>query len=253
MLNTLTTSVLASLLVLLSALVAQSGPVILKGGGGGGGGGSFTFVASASGSSDGTTTTVATTGDPLNVATGDLLIALVTWEDGGATISSITDGGSNTFTMDGEGFNDASTFINGEPGYRLAGVANASAEFTATLSASRGFKKLIVMQYRPASGETVTKDISGTREADGNGSSVTTGSFSTTGTDGVVCGLVGIYASGTHSSSTVGGVSASQTKQEGGGYVWCRITTAGLTTQTAATTYSASNFWAASVIAFKAE
>lgn len=225
------------------------------GGTGGGGGGAFTFVDSASGADDaGGTNSVSTAGDPLNVADGDLLIAVVTWEDGGATISSFTDGGSNTLAVDGaEYFNDPATFINGAPAYRAVGVGNASATFTATLSANRAFKKLVVMQYRPASGETASKDISGTREADGSGTAITTGSFSTTGTDGVVCGMTGIYTSGSHSGSTIAGVAADQTRQEGGAFAWCRITTAALTTQTASTTYSASNTWAASVLAFKAE
>lgn len=218
-------------------------------------GGPFTFVASASGASDGSSTTVATS-TTLNVAAGDLLIAVVTWEDGATTVSSLTDGGSNTLTQNaGDDISNSSNQINVSPQYRLSASSNSSATFTATLAAARVFKKLVVMQYRPHSGETVSRDISGTRENfdDTDTTNVVSGSFSTTGSDVVVCGLMGIYTSGTHSSSTIGGVSATQSKQEGGAFVWCRIVTSALTTQTANTTYSTARLWAATVLAFKAE
>lgn len=224
------------------------------GGGGGGGGGAFTFVASASGAADSAGTTVSTS-STLNVATGDLLIAVVTFEDDDSTTTvSITDGGSNSLTFDsGDDLRDGTFAINVHPLYRLSGVANATATFTATLSASRSWKRIVVMQYRPGSGETVTKDVSGTRENSGTGTSLASGSFSTTGTDGVVCGLSGIYTTPTFSSAAIGGVSADQTKQQGGAYAWCRIVTAGLTTQTATVTSSSSSIWAATVLAFKSE
>ena len=220
-----------------------------------GGGGAFTFVASASGAADSSGATVATS-STLNVASGDLLIALMTYEDGdGAETVSITDGGSNslTFTTGDEVRFPSSNTANAFPLFKTSASANATATFTATISASRPYKRIVVMQYRPGGGETVSKDISGTRENSGNGTSITSGSFSTTGTDGVVCGMTGVYTSGTHSSSTIGGVSADQTKTQNGAFVWCRIVTAGLTTQTAATTYTGSNDWVATAIAFKSE
>lgn len=257
-------ALLIALCLALSMPAAAFRPTLTAGGatagsgGGGGGGGAFTFVASAGGSSDSSTTTVATS-STLNVASGDLLIAAVTYEDGtfpgpDETVS-ITDGGSNSFTFDAgdELYFPGSSSINLFLLYKTNATANATATFTATVSASRPFKRLIVMQYRPAGGETASKDISGTRENSGTGTSITSGSFSTTGTDGVVCAADGVYTSGTNSSSTIGGVSADQTKQQDSAFMWCRIVTAALTTQTAATTYSGSNNWAASVIAFKAE
>lgn len=255
---------LLSLCLSVALILSTTGfrPTLTSGGatsasGGGGGGGAFTFVASASGSADSSSTTISTS-TTLDIAAGDLLIANITYEDDDAatTVSVVDDGaGANTFTFDaGDEFHFPTTFtINMHPGYRLSATAHTGATFTATLSQSRPFKRLVVMQYRPGSGETVTKDVSGTRENSGSGSSITTGSFSTTGTDGVACGVMGIYTSGTHSSSTIGGVAADNSKQESGNFVWCRILTAGLTTQTGSTTYTGSSDWVASVLAFKSE
>lgn len=217
--------------------------------------GPFTFVASASGAADSSGTTVGTS-SALNVAAGDLLVAVVTWEDGATTVSSVTDGGPNALTQQaGDDIANSINEINVSPQYRLSGSANSSATFTATLAAARAFKKLVVMQYRPQAGETVSRDISGTREAfsDADTTSIVSGTFSTTGSDVVVCGLMGIYTSGTHSSSTIGGVAVDQSKQEGGSFAWCRILSAALTNQTANTTYSVARLWAATVLAFKSE
>lgn len=246
-------ALLGSILIASSSSAFQ--PTIYAGAGvpaAGGGGGSFTFVASASGASDGSSTTVATS-STLNVATGDLLIALVTYEDTGTTTVAITDGVSNSFTYDSGDEATDSTFIFVSPLYRTAGVANATATFTATLGAARPYKRIVVMQFRPGSGETVSKDISGTREAASVGAAITTGTFSTTGTDGVVCGVAGIYTSGTWSADTINSVAADDAATEQSAHMWCRIVTAGLTTVTGAATYSALSTWAATAIAFKAE
>lgn len=240
-------------------------PTITAGGatagaGGGGGGGAFTFVASATGTADTPAASTIATESTLNVATNDLLVAWVTFEDGtGAETVEITDGGSNTFTFDaGDDVHGLGNTANGYPLYRLAGVANATATFTATIKESgspinKSYRRIVVHQYRPGSGETVTKDISGTREGNDEGTAIATGTFSTTGTDGVVCGGAAVYTSGTHSSQQVGGVAADNAAATNGASLWCRIVTAGLTTQTAVSTYSGSNYWAATAIAFKSE
>jgi hypothetical protein len=225
----------------------------------GGDAGPFTFVASAVGEDDGPgTTTIVTTSNTLNVQTGDLLIAYVTHEDTGRTVSTLNDTGSNTFTCDaGEEAASGSNQVRVQPCYRLAGVSNAAATFTATLTDVAPFKKLIVMQYRPAgcptSCETVTKDVSGTRENTGTGQTFTTGTFSTTGTDGVVCAGAAAYGSGAHDTSVIDSVSADQTRQFGTNFVWCRIVSAGLSTVIGSTHYDSSIVWAATAIAFKAE
>lgn len=229
---------------------------------GGGGGGAFTFIDSASGANDGPGTTVATS-TTLNVSAGDLLIAAVQWEDdGGATVTSLTDGGSNALTFDtGDDVHSGSNEINLFPHYRLSASANASATFTATINPTGSdvsYMKLVVLQFRPGgcpgSCETVTKDISGTRENAGTGSSTaTTGSFSTTGTDVVACGLAGFYTSGTWVTPTINSVAADADESPSGISGWCRIVTSALSTVTGSHSYTFSNTWAATAIAFKAE
>lgn len=227
-----------------------------------GGGGSFTFIDSASGTNDGPGTTVATS-TTLNVAAGDLLIAAVQWEDdGGATVTSFTDGGSNALTFDtGDDVHSGSNEINLFPHYKISASANASATFTATIDPTGtdvSYMKLVVLQFRPggcpSTCETVTKDISGTRENAGTGSSTaTTGSFSTTGTDVVACGLAGFYTSGTWVTPTINSVAADADESPSGISGWCRIVTSALSTVTGSHSYTFSNTWAATAIAFKAE
>lgn len=227
-------------------------------GGGGGGGGAFTFVASASGSDDASDTDVSTS-STLNIQAGDVIIAAVQWEDNGsATVSSFTDG-TNALTFDtGDDVHSASNEINLFPYYKLVASENATAMFTATISTSVPFKKMVVLQFRPggcpSSCETVTKDISGARENNGTGSStVSTGTFSTTGSDVVACGLGGMYTSGTWVSPVVAGSAATGVEDPSGIIGWCRIVTSPLSTQTASVSYTFSNTWAATAIAFKSE
>lgn len=234
----------------------------LASGGGGGGGGAFTFIDSASGANDGPGTTVVTS-TTLNVGPGDLLIAAVQWEDdGGATVTSITDGGSNALTFDtGDDVHSGSNEINLFPHYKLSASTNASATFTATINPTGSdvsYMKLVVLQFRPGgcpgSCETVTKDISGTRENAGTGSSTaTTGSFSTTGSDVVACGLAGFYTSGTWVTPTIDSVGADADESPSGLSGWCRTVSSALSAVTGSNDYTFSNTWAATAIAFKSE
>lgn len=221
---------------------------------GGGGGGAFTFIASASGAADSSGTTVATS-STLNVASGDLLISLTSYEDDASagTTVGITDGGSNSFTFDaGEEIRSSGDQVSAHPGYRLSAVANASATFTATLTNARPYKRIIVYQYRPSAG-TTSKDISGTREATANSEGITTGSFSTAGSYGVVCAMGAYYTSGTYSGWLIAGAAADQTLQQNSATMWCSLSAAPISTQTAYVYYPAVNYWAATVIAFKSE
>lgn len=220
-----------------------------------GNGGPFTFVASASGGADASGSSVATS-STLDVQTGDLLITLVSFEDGnGSETVSVTDQGDlnpHTITA-GDAAYETSNLTSVYPLYRLSGVSHTSATFTATLSTARAFKRIIVMQYRPPTGAVVSKDITGTRKATGNSTDIQTGIFSTQGVHGVVCAMEAIYTGGTHNTSQINGVTAEDTKQQNGAYQWCRRTSSGLTNAVARTQYSASRQWAATVIAFNAE
>lgn len=248
------------LALILVASVANAGSVIkIESGGGGGGGGAFTFIASANGADD-TNDVDISTSTTLNVQAGDLLIGAVQWEDTDTTVSSFTDGGSTPNTLSfttGDDVHSAGNEINLYPLVRTSAVTNSAATFTVTLGSARQFKKMVVLQFRPAgcpgACETVTRDVSGTREANGNSASILSGSFSTTGTDNVVCGIAGIYTGGVWSAQTLAGSASTDNASPSGITGWCRRVSSALSTQTASSTYSQTRFWAATVLSYKSE
>lgn len=241
--------------VLIASSASAFQPTIYMGAGvpatgGDGGGGAFTFVASATGTSDSSTTTVATS-TTLDLNAGDLIIAYVSHEGTATTISSLTDGGSNSLTFD-TGEDVSNTDANLYPLYKTSASNNDTATFTATLGAAREWKGIVVMQYRPSAG-TTSKDISGTRENTGSGFGGSTGTFSTTGSYGVACASLDIAASGVWSGEDINSVVADQDVAAGSMNVWCRILSASLSSVTGQTDYSSSSTWAATAIAFKSE
>lgn len=224
--------------------------------GGGGGTNTFTFVGTASGSDDASDTTVATTSGTISVQAGDLIIAAVQWEDN--STAEITTGGlddnngNNDLTKDTEVHN-AGQEMNLHLWWGVANTTNATASFDAVIDTSVPFKKMVVVVYRP-SGGTITKDISGTPSAvdDTNTSNVaTTGTFSTTGTDNVVCAFAGFYTSGSWSVQQINGGTADHTVSPNGISGWCVDASAALSSVTASSTYTANRYWAATAISFK--
>lgn len=186
----------------------------------------------------------------LNVASGDLLVGWVAWEDTSASISSLTDGGSNSLTMESVS-NDTKNYA--AFGYKLSASANSSATFTVTWSTNVPVRHLFVMQFRPDSGDTVSKDALAV--GNGSGSSYQSGNINTTGTDEVLIGAQKSYNSGTFANYQIGDAG-------GDGYLsdivfglcamWYRIVSA-----TASGIHSqctrANTTWLCHVISFKSE
>jgi hypothetical protein len=187
----------------------------------------------------------------MNVATGDLLVAFITWEDSAVTPSTLTDGGSNTFTFDTGDDNNYTGNVYGANMYRLSGVSNASATFTANLSAAGPYKRLFVFQYRPGSGETVTKDA--TAENGDTSGSVSSGVISTTGTDEVVCAAARYYATGNWSNEQIAGVAYDQAALQNPSRMWCRILNATITNQQGTASVDINNKWVSRIVAFKSQ
>lgn len=226
-----------------------------------GGGETFTFVGSFSGSDDASDPNVSAGPAGFNIQSGDLVLVAVTGEDNPTAQVAVSDG-TNTYTFTtGDDVHDPTNGVNLHPLYKI----NAAAVTTPTLTASFTsdgstpvnvpFKKMTVVVFRP-SGGTVTRDISGTREnsSGSDGSTLTTGTFSTTGSSNVVCGLGGIYTSGSWTTpTTVAGVAAAHKSEPSGITIWCDIAEGPITTQTAVTNYTASRNWAATVLSFKVE
>lgn len=112
----------------------------------------MTFIASSTGFYAYGQTYV-DTDDTFNVAAGDLIVAYCVNGYGAANLTWLgeDDGTSNELTpWAATGGNQL------EGGYLLSASANAAATFRATWDDnSNGFMAIIVMQFRPASGETV--------------------------------------------------------------------------------------------------
>lgn len=153
--------------------------------------------AGAFDSSSGTSLSCTST---LNVAASDSLIVLVGWEGGDTTIT-VSDGGSNTFTIE-------PTHVTGVVGYILIASVNGTATFTATWGAERTWRRILVVQARPDSGETVTKD-DGPADLIGSGTSIASDNINTSGTDEIIFGFGSAYFTGsTWSAQQIAGSAA---------------------------------------------
>ena len=172
----------------------------------------LTFIASASGTSNsaGTTLDCSTT---LNVAAGDLLVVTTCWEDAASTTTVAESAGGNSFTMNTAG-NDASNYI--RSGYVLSAAANSTSTFRMT-SDSVAFRRIIVMQFRPDASETVSLDAGPNAANVTTGSTQTTATITTTGTDEVVIANLKTYdpTSG-YTSATIGGAAVDGSATVGG-------------------------------------
>ena len=215
----------------------------------------FTFIASAGNSDDASGTTLDCSSS-LNVEAGDLLVAWTKNEGAPTTHAMAKSTGSpaNTFTYDAADTEDHSNAdLSGAFGYVLAAAADATATFRMTLGAARPYRRVLVMQFRPDGGETVTRDAG--NNGQGNSSALSSGNVTTTGTDEVICGGYGEYGTRTASSEQVGGVAATEpAASPQGGYTaaWYLIATSTFT-GAATATLDADTEWVCGAIAFKSE
>jgi hypothetical protein len=187
----------------------------------------------------------------LNVAAGDLLVAWTKWEEGASTVA-VSDGGSNAFTMESVVNSGGGPY--GAFGYKIAASANASAMFRMTLGTSREYRTLLVMLFRPDSGETVTRDAANT--GTGNSTSGLSGNITTTGDDEVVCGGYSEYSTTNTSAEQIGDVNATAVLRTntlyGGNFssMWYRILSATASDIHAQCT-GGNDKWVCNIIAFK--
>ena len=206
----------------------------------------FSFINSAVGNNTGSGT-VLNCGTSLDIQAGDLIVAHACWE-GGTTTVAISDGGSNALTMEDV---VAGSTIWTAMGYKLAGVANAAATFTLTLGAARTYRDILVLQFRPDSGETVTK-VAGPSSAVGSSNTPLSSTISPAGTDLVVVGGVGHYDYN-ESNWLIGGVSADGYRWPGQPYfsgIWYKIYSSSQSSIAAQCTLGGSAAWACNILAF---
>jgi hypothetical protein len=151
---------------------------------------SFSYIANAKGNNDSSGTTLDAS-STLNIASGDLIVSVVFWNDGTSNPSVADSGGSeNDHTM--LDTYDQSGQVYMAIGYKISATANSSSTMRFSLSTAREYRSFIAFQFRPDSGETVTFDA-GPGSAGGSGTSFVSDTISTTGTDEVVIGAGGIY------------------------------------------------------------
>jgi hypothetical protein len=194
----------------------------------------FTYIASAGNFTDGTTATTLDATGTLNVAAGDVLVAWGAHEgaaDSG-TLAFNEDSGGAAFTVDaGDYISHAGGDLHGSFGYLIGASANATFRVRMT-TASRPYRKLICLQFRPDSGETVTKD--GANEAEYTVDTGTaSGQITTTGTDEIVIGACSLYTAANVTTPLIGGVAATAEIEQDNASAWYRILTATMTNGTA--------------------
>lgn len=196
----------------------------------------LTFVASAGNYNAGSGTSIATS-STLDVAAGDVLLCHVGYESA-STTCTVSDGGSNSFEGGTEEQSGANTNFS-RLFYLLAASANATATFAATLGGTRAYRSIIVLQFRPDSGDAASVDQSAV--LDNTTQSIASPAISTTGTDEVVVAAVKSYSTATFSAFQIGGVAAdgSVVQPAGSGAwssMWYRILTATASNITATVT-----------------
>lgn len=165
----------------------------------------FSFVNSAKSEYDYNSSPQATS-STLNIASGDVLVAWVGYEDDRVSNCTITDGASNTFEVEQETANEDNG-PRGRFGVILNAIANSSATFTVTVGTAP-YCGLIILQFRPDAGETVSVDVKD-EEIGKWGSVLTGGVISTSGIDEIVVAGAKNYYSADFGNPTIGGESAS--------------------------------------------
>ena len=145
----------------------------------------------------------------INVAAGDLIVAIATWGGGtDAGTIGISDGGSNTCTLTSVGsYTDVANVVFG---YILATSSNSTATFTFTNSTARAYRGIIVFKIEPATaGNVWSLDPGASNPAFANNiwsATAASSAITTTSTTGVaVGGMRGGYDGRTFSVQTING------------------------------------------------
>jgi hypothetical protein len=140
------------------------------------------------------------------VQAGDLLVGFTKWEDGTGPSPSMTDnasGGSNTYTLREQRADSGSNFTN-VIAWTAVAKASETLTVTASIGASRVYRRTSVIVFRPASGYTWQFADSSNDGSDGTATTNNTaGSVTLDGsTPGVSAYAVGEYATVTFTPFT---------------------------------------------------
>jgi hypothetical protein len=209
----------------------------------------FAHIASAYAYGGGSGTTLDTT-PSLNIQAGDVLVGVVSWEDGASTMDVRDTAGNNIFTLLAV-INNTNNNNWQHLGYRLIGQADAAATFRATWGTARSYRNIGVMQFRPDSGDTVSLEA-GPSGAEGTGSSMASGSINPGGDDLILFSAAKNYNPQIFSAEQIGGVNADIVVDVGSfAGMWARLLTSAPGSVTGTAT-GANNTWVADILAIKA-
>jgi hypothetical protein len=178
-----------------------------------------------------------------NVKAGSLLVAFIKWEGTAASTVTLSDG-TSTFTPDtlnSAGNND----LHGRFYYLLASSASGTVTYTATWSAARPYRRLIIYEYTYSG----TVSLDGSSRATGTSGTLNTGNLTTTGANDVVFGAYGEYNANNTTNERINGLVADQVRRTGFTSVWSKTFTSPFTG--AATATGNSSTWIGNAIAFR--
>lgn len=206
----------------------------------------LTYVQKPSAVADASNTTVTVTA--VSTTAGSLLVAWCKWEGvlSGSTVSVMEGAGAFTAgTVQAHSNGD----LNGQFHYKLV-AAGGDTSIVATWTAARPWKAMHVWEFTYSGTCTLDTQIA---SAQGSTNTPSSGNITTTGTDEVVLGGLGIYASQTWTAGPlINGVAADQSVTGNQAHhSWERILTATFAGGAASGTSSNNQPWVCHAIAFK--
>jgi hypothetical protein len=199
----------------------------------------FAQSNSAFNNASGTTLTVQLT----NVKPGSLIVAYVKWEGTAAATVTLNDG-TGAFVADTLN-SAANNSLHGRFFYRLASTTSGTVTYTATWSAGRTYRKLMIYEYSYAG----TLSLDASNRATATSGSLTAGTITTTGTDEIVFGAYGEYNANNTTNERINNVVADRVIRSSFASMWSKSFNAPFTGTATATGNSTT--WIGNVIAFK--
>jgi len=206
----------------------------------------WAYVASAFADTAADGTTLDCTSS-LNIEDGDIIVGFASFGGSDTTISiEATSGAVNAFTISSH-VTTAAVF--GAIGRKIEAVANATSTFRLTLGASRTYRSIFVMQYRPDAGETVTLEA-GPAPGTGTGTLATSGAISPSGDDLMVVAGFRQYDQISSTYTIAGGAATGSVSDGIFGALWYKAFTSSQVGITATAALD-NQQWIIDILAFK--
>ena len=203
-----------------------------------------TYIQGNVNAADAGSTSITTT--LTGVAAGNLIVVYVGWE-GATTTVSVSDGTSSFTGLDAT--SGAGGDLWGRWFYLLSSTSG-NKTYTVTYGASRGYRRVAVMEFNSANTWSLDQGPSG---GSGSGSYPTSGNITTTGSEVVALGASLNYTTDSYGTLTIDGGAAGGNVNSGSGdgiVMWYRI--AEISAGGAVNAYNNVS-WVCDIVAFKAE